>query len=340
MTRRLLQEHDRILMDVFGSLTDEDWAHPSLCDGWTNHDVLAHLVIGCRFPAGQLAATMVRDRCSFDGANDTMARDLAAATPAAGLLHELAGHLARLPARTRLLFPARLMLGDHLTHYLDVALPLHRDPAILPAAGRAILQTEVSVPNPFVPARRHASGLRIEATDIDWHHGPPDAPLVRGSAAHLVSVLAGRPFALPRLHGPGVRVLRDRVGPPTRTRRALPPSRSAGHHPEPGDHTHAASGNCRPPYQRVGVARCARGTTVCLAAAAAEKVVIHPGDTRLIAVTISHRVIVVRREPAIALYSQTLRDQETGALARPARQGWPDQQPVADIGNRSRQSRR
>lgn len=210
MTRRLLAEHDRNLMAAFGSLTDAEWAHPSLCGGWTNRDVLAHLVIGCRLPVGQLAATMIRARCSFDQANDTAARNLAASASTAGLLDELARHLAR----TRLLFPARFMLGDHLVHYLDIVLPLGRDPAVLPEACRVILQTEVSVPNPFVPARRHASGLRIEATDIGWDHGPPGAPLVQGTAAHLVSVLAGRPFALTGLHGPGTRALRHRVTPP------------------------------------------------------------------------------------------------------------------------------
>jgi hypothetical protein len=45
------------------------------------------------------------------------------------------------------------MLGDHLTHHLDVALPLGGQPAIPHRALRAILQTQVRLPNPFVPAR-------------------------------------------------------------------------------------------------------------------------------------------------------------------------------------------
>ena len=87
---------------------------------------------------------------------------------------------------------------------------LDREPAIPADALVAVLNTQVSVPNPFVPAFRNSRGLRLSATDADWTHGER-GPIVRGRAADLVSVLGNRPAMLARLGGDGVDVLASRV---------------------------------------------------------------------------------------------------------------------------------
>jgi hypothetical protein len=74
----------------------------------------------------------------------------------------------------------------------------------------AVLNTQVSLPNPFVPAFRNSRGLRLTAADADWTHGER-GPIVRGPAADLVSVLGDRPAMLARLDGDGVDVLASRV---------------------------------------------------------------------------------------------------------------------------------
>jgi hypothetical protein len=107
-------------------------------------------------------------------------------------------------------FPPRLLLGDHVTHELDMLYALGREPAIPADALVAVLNTQVSVPNPFVPAFRNSRGLRLIATDTDWTHGER-GPLVRGRAAELVSALGDRPAVLARLDGDGVDVLASRV---------------------------------------------------------------------------------------------------------------------------------
>jgi hypothetical protein len=120
---------------------------------------------------------------------------------------------ARLTERPRGLgryFPRRLLLGDHITQELDMLYALGRGSAI-PADGLvAVLNTQVSVPNPFVPAFRNSRGLRLMATDADWTHGVA-GPTVRGRAAELVSGLRNRPAMLVRLSGDGVEVLASRV---------------------------------------------------------------------------------------------------------------------------------
>ena len=87
---------------------------------------------------------------------------------------------------------------------------LGREPAIPADVLVAVLNTQVNVPNPFVPAYRNSGGLRLIATDADWTHGER-GPIVRGRAADLVSVLGNRPAMLPSLAGDGVEVLASRV---------------------------------------------------------------------------------------------------------------------------------
>lgn len=207
--RELLHSNDVRLQSVAATLTDEQWAAPSLCGEWTNHEVLAHLVIGYGSGLGIVVSGMCRHRGSFDTANAEISRTLAARRTPAALLDDFAGFV-RQPAGMGRYFPRRLLLGDHVTHELDILLALGRRPAISPGALRAVLNAQVSLPNPFVPAHRNSRGLRIHATDVGWTHGGR-GPEVRGAAADLISVLGNRPSALGRLHGDGVSVLAERV---------------------------------------------------------------------------------------------------------------------------------
>jgi uncharacterized protein (TIGR03083 family) len=208
-TRDLLRANDAHFHEQASGFSADEWSQPSLCDGWTNHDVLAHLVVGCSAGATAVAAEMLRHGGSFDRANAALACSLAATRSPAELLDDF----ARLTERPRGLgryFPRRLLLGDRITHELDMVFALGREPTI-PADGLvAVLNTQVSVPNPFVPAFRNSRGLRLSATDADWTHGVA-GPNVCGRAAELVSVLGNRPAMLVRLGGDGVDVLASRV---------------------------------------------------------------------------------------------------------------------------------
>jgi uncharacterized protein (TIGR03083 family) len=184
---------------------------PSLCEEWSNHEVLAHLVIGYRTGPGRLTAEMLRRRGSFDRANVALAQALAALRTPGELIDELA-ELAPRPRGLGRIFPPALLLGDHITHELDILFSVDREPAISLDALVAVLNTQVAVPNPFVPAFRNSRGLRIRAADADWTHGE-HGPLVEGRAADLVSVLGSRPRRLAQLSGDGVDVLASRVRP-------------------------------------------------------------------------------------------------------------------------------
>jgi uncharacterized protein (TIGR03083 family) len=208
-TRDRLRVNDARFHALAVGFSAEEWSRPSLCDGWSNHDVLAHLVVGYSAKATTVTAEMLRHGGSFDCANAALARSLAATRSAGDLLDDFMW-LTRRPRGLGRYFPPRLLLGDHITHELDMLFALGRGPAIPASALVAVLNTQVSVPNPFVPAFRNSRGLRLTATDTGWTHGER-GPLVRGRAADLVSVLGNRPTMLDRLDGDGVDVLASRV---------------------------------------------------------------------------------------------------------------------------------
>jgi uncharacterized protein (TIGR03083 family) len=207
--RELLRANDARLYALAAGFTAEEWSQPSLCDDWSNHDVLAHLVVGYSAGAAAVTAEVLRHRGSFDRANAALAQSLAATTGPTQLLDDFK-QLTAEPRGLGRYFPPRLLLGDHITHELDMLFALGRESAIPAEALVAVLNTQVSVPNPFVPAFRNSRGMRLIATDADWTHGQR-GPVVSGRAADLVSVLGNRPAMLDRLEGDGVDVLASRV---------------------------------------------------------------------------------------------------------------------------------
>jgi uncharacterized protein (TIGR03083 family) len=213
--RDLLRRNDERFCALARRFSDQDWTHPSLCTAWTNRETLAHLVVGLSTSPASMAAALLRHRGRFDSANAEMATMLAAERSPGELLDDFE-RLSREPRGLGRHFPSRLLLGDHVTHELDMVFALGREPEIAVDALIAVLNTQVAAPNPFVPAFRNARGLRIRATDAAWCHGE-HGPVVEGRAAELVSVLGSRPRMLDRLCGDGVDVLAARLRRPTRT---------------------------------------------------------------------------------------------------------------------------
>lgn len=209
--RDRLRRNDERFRAAAKTLAPDEWAAPSLCDAWTNHEVLAHLVIGYRSGAGVTLREMLRHGGSFDRANTAMACALAATRSPDELLDEFEDLVYR-PRGLGRVFPPRLLLGDHITHELDILFALDRAAHIPGEAVAAVLNTQVALPNPFVPAFANSRGLRLRATDIDWAHGDT-GPLVEGRGVELVSVLGSRPRMVSALRGDGVELLASRVSP-------------------------------------------------------------------------------------------------------------------------------
>ena len=145
-----------------------------------------------RSGAGVTAGEILRHGGSFDRANTAMACSLAADRSPAELLDEF-GRLVYRPRGLGRIFPPRLLLGDHITHELDILFAIDREPDIAGEAVVAVLNTQVALPNPFVPAFRNSRGLRLRATDVDWAHG--DSGAARRGKRGRTRVRSGQPAA-------------------------------------------------------------------------------------------------------------------------------------------------
>lgn len=200
----------RALADVLDTLTSEQWAAPSRCEGWTVRDVTAHLLFVLEHSL--LATVVVFAR---NGANlDRMTKATTAADRRDGprLVAALRTHAES--RRTPPGFTVVAPLTDVVVHAQDICAPLGIVHPVDPASARLVLDFVVSAKatKGFLPRGRF-DGLRLAATDLNWASGT--GAEVRGPTADLVSAMLGRPAALSALSGDGVALLGERIAPPT-----------------------------------------------------------------------------------------------------------------------------
>ncbi|MHA3704685.1 maleylpyruvate isomerase family mycothiol-dependent enzyme [Jatrophihabitans sp. YIM 134969] len=191
--------------DLVESLSDDELATPSLCEGWTTRDVAGHLsvaIVGAPLP---YLLGMVRAWGRPNVANRDVAI-AAARRPVADLVTFIRRH-----ATSRFVPPGagpRAPLADVLIHTGDVARPLGRPHEADPdAVGWALDFVTGPRPVGFSSVRRLA-GLSFVATDLDRTWGSGAA--VRGRGLDLLLAACGRTVALDALTGEGVAVLLSR----------------------------------------------------------------------------------------------------------------------------------
>ncbi len=189
------------LIDDLAGLTDEQWAHPSLAEGWTVHDVAAHLVGNAKTTRLGILRDMVAAGFDFDRQNARTLERERGATPAETLrrLRDVARRTSTPPAH----LDSRLV--EEVVHGEDVRRPLgiKRDyPAeVLERALRYQVRTSTSMGG----AKQLVAGVRLRAVDGGFVIGA--GPEVRGPALALLLAVSGRRVALDDLDGPGVSAL-------------------------------------------------------------------------------------------------------------------------------------
>lgn len=201
----LVHAQRRRLADDLASMPDSRWNEPSLCPGWSVHDVLAHLVDTAR--SGRLAFvwSMVRARGDFDRANDRGIRRWKSHDPRQTLSSlRLAQDLRRTPPANR-----ATRLVEAIVHGEDIRRPLGIE-GHYPVEGVADalahqLRTAVS----FGGGRERVDGLRLIETDTGRTWG--DGPEVSGTSIDLLLAVSGRRVAPGRLTGPGADRLTGRL---------------------------------------------------------------------------------------------------------------------------------
>jgi uncharacterized protein (TIGR03083 family) len=198
------------LADDLADLPDAQWQTPSLCSGWTVHQVLAHLLSAAKMTPPKFFANFAAAGFRFNSYTENQVSREAAGGPAATLA-EFRSVLGRTSAPPG---PKDTWLGEAFVHGEDIRRPLgiaHSYPT--EEVVRVIRFYAKS--NTIIGGKDRISGLTLRATDTDFSIG--SGPLVDGPAVSLMLAATGRRSALLQLTGPGVEVLHGRLAGSTRT---------------------------------------------------------------------------------------------------------------------------
>lgn len=205
-TWALVHAERQRLLDDLGPLAAHRWETPSLCRGWTVHEVLAHLLDTAK--TGRLAFvwSMVRARGDFDRANEDGVRRCKRDDPRQTLaeFRDVLELTRTAPANraTRLV--------EAIVHGEDIRRPLEI-PADYPSAGlHEALAYQLRTPGSFGGARDRAEGCRLVDTDTGASWG--DGLDVTGRAVDLLLAASGREIAPGLLVGPGAHRLSRESG--------------------------------------------------------------------------------------------------------------------------------
>jgi uncharacterized protein (TIGR03083 family) len=180
-------------------LGDEEWQRPSLCDGWTIHDVAAHLVDTARTTRLGFVADMLRARFDFDRLNARGVERERGASPEVTLqrLRDVVSRTSTPPA------PLDSRLVEEVVHGEDVRRPLGISHTYPREAVRRALLLQARTRASFGGAKELVARCRLVAVDDDLAVG--QGAEVRGPALSLLLAATGR--RVTDLEGPGLDVL-------------------------------------------------------------------------------------------------------------------------------------
>lgn len=193
------------LIEDLAALSDEQWDVPSLCEGWTVHDVAAHLVDNATATRRGVALAMLRAGLDFDRQNDHGVARERGTTPAGTLdrLREVASRTTGPGA------PLDSRLVEEVVHGEDIRRPLGLSRSYPPEAVLRALAYQAHTWVGLGGAKQHVAGLRLVATDAGLGLG--EGAEVRGPAVSLLLAVSGRTVALDDLTGPGAAILAARL---------------------------------------------------------------------------------------------------------------------------------
>jgi uncharacterized protein (TIGR03083 family) len=193
----------RALAEDLADLAPERWSTPSLCAGWSVHDVLAHLVATAKETPPGFLVGMLKSGFRISRLTEKRIAEERSGGPAA----TLAAFRAVETATSAPPGPKLSWLGEALVHAEDIRRPLgiaHEYPA---DAVTAVTEFYAGS-NVLIGGKRRVTGLTLQATDTDWSYG--SGPVVSGPAKELMLATTGRTAALDELSGPGLETLRSR----------------------------------------------------------------------------------------------------------------------------------
>jgi uncharacterized protein (TIGR03083 family) len=194
----------RALADDLQGLTPEQWRTPSLSEGRTVEQTLAHMTATAKMTPPRFFLKMAKAGFRFDRMTDAEVAAESAGGPAATLerFRAVEGSTSGPPG------PTTSWLGETLVHAEDIRRPLRLAHTYPTDAVTKVIDFYAGS-NLLIGGKRRVAGLMLRATDADWSHG--SGPVVQGPAMALLMATAGRRAGLEDLDGPGLETLRSRM---------------------------------------------------------------------------------------------------------------------------------
>ncbi|MGW7417421.1 maleylpyruvate isomerase family mycothiol-dependent enzyme [Streptomyces sp. NPDC054863] len=190
------------LAQDLAQLDDERWSTPSLCEGWTVHDVVAHLIDTARTTRLGFVSGMVRARFDFDRQNARGVERERAASPQETLERLRLGAPRWSPPPA----PLDSRLVEEVVHGEDIRRPLGLTRSYPQEAVVRALRLQTRTSESFGGAKELVSRVRLSATDADLSIG--HGPEISGTALALLLTVSGRRVPPHELAGPGVALTR------------------------------------------------------------------------------------------------------------------------------------
>lgn len=190
------QERQRLVQDLEG-IADEQWRVPSLCPGWSVHDMLAHLIASASTTRLGFLRQMVASRFDFDRANAVGVERHRSNEPRETLeaFRAVADRTDSPPASLATRLVEAYVHGEDIRRPLGI--PAHYPTEHVVTALSYMARTGASLGG----GRERVSGLRLSPSDFDGHIG--EGPEVKGRAISLLLATSGRPVHPGELTGAG-----------------------------------------------------------------------------------------------------------------------------------------
>jgi uncharacterized protein (TIGR03083 family) len=188
------------LADDLEKVKDSDWKQPSLCEGWSVRDVLAHMTGTARMTPGKFFPTLITSGFKMSKLQQKDIDHINQGDTLAAFKGEVRSTKAP-PG------PTLTWLGETIVHADDIRRPLgiKHD---YPAEAMTAVADSYKGSNLVIGAKKRIAGVKLVATDTGWTHG--DGPEVKGPMMALVMTMAGRKAALSDLSGDGLATLEAR----------------------------------------------------------------------------------------------------------------------------------
>ncbi len=198
-----IQVEREALGDLFESLTPEQWASASWCEGWSVREVAGHLIASTRLSQLSFCNHLAKAGFSFNKMIEADARRYSSGDLSSFAAQMRSGALRRNHPPG----PVTAMLGEAVIHGEDIRRPLgiNRE---FPSETLVTVADFNKGSSLLIGAKRRISGLHLEATDAAWANG--DGPEVTGTLLSLILAMTGRRQAYADLAGDGLATLAAR----------------------------------------------------------------------------------------------------------------------------------